>query len=79
MRIRFLSWGGGGLVRRNSEYGGCRSRFTTRGLICIKMKIVLEKGALRQLSDASCGPRETDGSVTFRGWISDYKVKNIMN
>lgn len=79
MRIKIFILGRGGLVRRNSEYGGCRSRFTTRGLICITLKIVLEKGALRQLSDASCGPRETDGSVTFRGWISDYKVKNIMN
>lgn len=51
----------------NSEYGGSLSRFTTRGLICITVKIVLEKGALRQLSDASYGPRKTDGSVTFRG------------
>lgn len=63
----------------NSEYGGSLSRFTTRGLICITVKIVLEKGALRQLSDASYGPRKTDGSVTFRGWISGYKVKDIMN
>lgn len=66
-------------MRRNSEYGGSHSHFTTRGLICITVRIVLEKGALRQLSDASCGPRKTDGSVTFRGWISDYKVKDIMN
>lgn len=66
-------------MHRNSEYGGSHSPFTTRGLICITVKIVLEKDALRQLSDASYRLRKTDGSVTFRGWISDYKVKNIMN
>lgn len=66
-------------MHRNSEYGGSHGSFTTRGLICITVKSVLEKGALRQLSVASHGPRKTDGSVTFRGWISDYKVKNMMN
>lgn len=64
---------------RNSESDGSHGSFTTRGLICITVKSVLEKGALRQLSVTSHGPRKTDGSVTFRGWISDYKVKNMMN
>lgn len=66
-------------MHRNFEHGGSHGSFTTRGLICITVKSVLESGALRQLSVASYGPRKTDVSVTFRGWISDYKVKNIMN
>lgn len=71
-------------MHRNSECGRSHDYFTTRGLICITVKSVLEKVALRQLSDASHGPRKTEksttyGSVTLKRWISDYKVKNIMN
>lgn len=54
-------------MHRNFEHGGSHGSSTTRGLICITVKSVLESGALRQLSVASYGPRKTDVSVTFRG------------
>jgi len=38
---------------------------TTRGLICITVKSVLEKVALRQLFDASCGPRKSEKNTTY--------------
>lgn len=47
-------------MHRNSEYGRSHDYFATRGLICITVKSVLEKVALRQLSDASRGPRKTE-------------------
>lgn len=48
------------------------------------VKNVLEKVALRQLSDASQDPRKTEksttyGSVTLKRWVLDHKVENILN
>lgn len=81
MRVRFYP---GEEVQRNSECGRSHDYFTTRGLICITVESVLDKVALRQLSDASRGPRKTEkkttyGSVTWKKWASEYKFKNIMN
>lgn len=71
-------------MHRISEYGRSHDYFATRGPICVTVKSVLEKVALRRLSDASYAPRKkrkstTYGSVILRRSISDYKVKNVMN
>lgn len=52
-------------MHRISEYGRSHDYFAARGLICVAVKSVLEKVALRQLSDASYCPRKKRKSTTY--------------
>lgn len=70
-------------VTRNSKYGSsCRVYSTTRGIICITVKSVIEKLASMQLSGDSRDPRKTEKthrSVTLKKQITGCEVKNVKN
>lgn len=62
-------------MHRNSAYDRYHGYFTTRGLICIAVRSVLEKVALRQLSDASYGPKKPEEKLHI--WKCDIKEMGI--